>query len=114
MEVNILEYEEARGSNIAAHMDDLWLWGERIFGLNLLSNTVMTFQKDIVEIEVPVLRRALYLIAGKSRFEWMHGIKAEHITGKRMVCTIRELSEEFNSADCEISLKLKEIAKNYI
>ena len=43
VEVNVLEYEEERGSNIAPHMDDFWLWGERIFGLNLLEDTVITF-----------------------------------------------------------------------
>ena len=42
----------------------------------------------------------------------MHGIKAEHIKNKRMVCTIRELSEEFNREDCEIGMKIKEIARS--
>lgn len=112
VEVNVLEYHEERGSNIAPHMDDLWLWGERIFGLNLLSETVMTFTKDNVELEFPVKRRQLYLISGASRLEWMHGIKAEHIKGRRMVCTIRELSKEFNQQ--EVGLRLKEVAKNYI
>lgn len=46
VEVNVLEYKEERGSNIAPHFDDTWLWGERIFGINLLSDTVMTFAKD--------------------------------------------------------------------
>ncbi len=57
VEVNVLEYREERGSNIAPHMDDFWLWGERIFGLNLLSETIMTFTKDNIEIEFPVKRR---------------------------------------------------------
>jgi hypothetical protein len=43
VEVNVLEYDQERGSNIAPHMDDLWLWGERIFGINLLAETVITF-----------------------------------------------------------------------
>ncbi|TNV76272.1 hypothetical protein FGO68_gene16757 [Halteria grandinella] len=86
VEMNVLEYDSERGSNIAPHMDDLWLWGERIFGLNLLSETSMTFTKDNMEVVFPVKRRQLYLISGKSRLEWMHGIKQEHITGKRMVC----------------------------
>lgn len=113
-EVNVLEYDQERGSNIAPHMDDFWLWGERIFGINLLADTVMTFTKDNIEIEFPVKRKQLYLISGVSRLEWMHGIKAEHINGKRMVCTIRELSPEFNSPDHEMGMKLKTIAKQYI
>ena len=43
IEVNILSYEEAKGSNIASHFDDFWLWGERIIGVNLLSDTVLTY-----------------------------------------------------------------------
>lgn len=43
IEVNILSYEESKGSNIASHFDDFWLWGERIIGVNLLSDTVMTY-----------------------------------------------------------------------
>ena len=57
MEVNVLEYDQERGSNIAPHMDDLWLWGERIFGINLLADTEITFSQGNVEIEFPVKRR---------------------------------------------------------
>eukprot|EP00347_Sterkiella_histriomuscorum_P018966 403343479 len=121
IEVNVLEYDEQRGSNIAPHKDDFWLWGERIIGINLLQDTFMTFQRDsqnqigqIVEIEVPVKRRMLYIISGKSRFEWMHGIKSEHIKGKRIVCTIREFSDEFKSQDNEDANKIRAIAKTYI
>ena len=45
IEVNILSYEEEKGSNIASHFDDFWLWGDRIIGVNLLSDTVMTYTK---------------------------------------------------------------------
>ena len=45
VEVNILLYEQSKGSNIASHFDDFWLWGERIVGLNLLSDTVMTYNR---------------------------------------------------------------------
>eukprot|EP00347_Sterkiella_histriomuscorum_P004683 403359506 len=121
IEVNVLEYDEQRGSNIAPHKDDFWLWGERIIGINLLKDTFMTFQRDsenqlgqIVEIEVPVKRRMMYVISGKSRFEWMHGIKSEHIKGKRIVCTFREFSDEFKSQDNEDANKIREIAKNFI
>ena len=80
IELNILGYDPSEGAHIAAHFDDFWIWGERIIGVNLLSDTVMTFSKGIVEIEMAVPRRALYLISGKARFEWMHGIKPQHIT----------------------------------
>ena len=43
VEMNILEYDSDRESNIAPHFDDFWVWGEYIAGLNLLSDTVLTF-----------------------------------------------------------------------
>ncbi|CDW82057.1 alpha-ketoglutarate-dependent dioxygenase alkb homolog 4 [Stylonychia lemnae] len=118
IELNVLEYDQERGSNIAPHKDDFWLWGERIIGINLLEDTVMTFTREIhdqlVEIMVPIKRRQLYLISGQSRFDWMHGIKSEHIKGKRVVCTIREFSEEFKHETSEIGNKIRKIACNFI
>jgi alkylated DNA repair protein alkB family protein 4 len=49
VEMNVLEYEESRESNIAPHFDDFWVWGEYIVGLNLVEETVMTFSKTIKE-----------------------------------------------------------------
>lgn len=38
-----LDYCPERGSAIDPHLDDSWLWGERLVSLNLLSPTMMTF-----------------------------------------------------------------------
>lgn len=98
IEVNILSYEESKGSNIASHFDDFWLWGERIIGLNLLSDTVLTYTcpaKPSLVLQVPVPRRSLYLMSQSSRNEWMHGIFANDISGRRIVLTVRELTPEF-------------------
>ena len=38
-----LDYSPERGSAIDAHMDDSWIWGERLVTLNLLSSTYLTF-----------------------------------------------------------------------
>ena len=73
IEVNILEYEEVKGSNIAPHFDDFWIWGERILGVNLLSDSVMKYTRpdgDKRVIEVPIPRRSLYLMSGASRNVW--------------------------------------------
>jgi len=79
-----LEYREEHGACIAPHFDDFWLWGERIIGLNLLNHTRMTFsrklaledgRKLILEIEVPIKAGDAYLMTGKSRTLWQHGIK---------------------------------------
>lgn len=53
VEVNILEYEAGKGSNIDFHFDDFWMWGERIVGVSLLSHSIMTFRVPAsVEVEV--------------------------------------------------------------
>ena len=44
-ELNVLSYDESKGSNLAPHFDDFWLWGERIIGVTLLSDTVMTYTR---------------------------------------------------------------------
>lgn len=37
-----LEYTPERGSSIDPHVDDFWLWGERLVTVNLNSSTVLT------------------------------------------------------------------------
>lgn len=37
-----LEYVPERGSSIDPHVDDCWIWGERIVTVNLLSDSVLT------------------------------------------------------------------------
>lgn len=37
-----LEYDPNRGASIDPHIDDCWIWGERIVTVNLLSNSVLT------------------------------------------------------------------------
>ncbi|KAM4820569.1 alpha-ketoglutarate-dependent dioxygenase alkB homolog 4 isoform 2-T2 [Thomomys bottae] len=40
-----LDYHPMRGSAIDPHLDDAWLWGERLVSLNLLSPTVMSMRR---------------------------------------------------------------------
>lgn len=37
-----LEYDRERGASIDPHIDDCWIWGERIVTVNLLSDSVLT------------------------------------------------------------------------
>ncbi|EFN80738.1 Alkylated DNA repair protein alkB-like protein 4 [Harpegnathos saltator] len=37
-----LEYDPARGASIDPHIDDCWIWGERIVTVNVLGDTVLT------------------------------------------------------------------------
>ncbi|XP_015263536.1 PREDICTED: alpha-ketoglutarate-dependent dioxygenase alkB homolog 4 isoform X2 [Gekko japonicus] len=41
-----LDYGPERGSAIDPHLDDWWLWGERLVSLNLLSSTVLSMTCD--------------------------------------------------------------------
>jgi len=38
-----IEYNPETGSCIEPHIDDVWIWGERIVQLNLLSDSILTF-----------------------------------------------------------------------
>lgn len=47
-----LEYDPVKGASIDPHIDDCWIWGERIVTVNCLSDSVLTmtrFQGDIVK-----------------------------------------------------------------
>lgn len=37
-----LEYDPSKGASIDKHIDDCWVWGERIVTVNLLSDSVLT------------------------------------------------------------------------
>lgn len=37
-----LEYDPSKGASIDPHIDDCWIWGERIVTVNCLSDTVLT------------------------------------------------------------------------
>ncbi|XP_052023530.1 alpha-ketoglutarate-dependent dioxygenase alkB homolog 4 isoform X1 [Apodemus sylvaticus] len=41
-----LDYSPERGSAIDPHLDDAWLWGERLVSLNLLSATVVSMSPE--------------------------------------------------------------------
>ena len=69
-EMSVLSYQKLDGASLAFHFDDFWIWGERIYGINLVSDTVLTFQKGSEQIEVPIPRRSLYCMSGASRYEW--------------------------------------------
>jgi len=91
-----LEYNSDRGSAIDPHFDDFWLWGERLITVNLLSSSVLTFTDNDCEVLVSLPRRSLIVVHGPARYKWKHSIKREHITGKRLAMTFRELTDEFS------------------
>uniref|UniRef100_A0A5K3FRG9 Fe2OG dioxygenase domain-containing protein n=1 Tax=Mesocestoides corti TaxID=53468 RepID=A0A5K3FRG9_MESCO len=118
-----LEYLPERGAAIVPHLDDTWLWGERLVLLNLASPTRMTFTLPAngpgvpgeweryktfaasylppsqaglpPSVAVSLPRRSLLIIADKARFTWLHAINRNEVLMRRLSLTMRELSNEF-------------------
>lgn len=40
-----LEYDPVKGASIDPHIDDCWIWGERVVTVNCLSDSVLTLAK---------------------------------------------------------------------
>ncbi|KAI1903481.1 hypothetical protein AGOR_G00027640 [Albula goreensis] len=99
-----LDYNPERGSAIDPHLDDSWLWGERLVTINLLSDTVVTMSLEEghgdldqgeVRVRVAFPRRSLLVLQGEARHRWKHAIHRQDIHQRRVCSTYRELSSEF-------------------
>ncbi|RNF08869.1 alkylated DNA repair protein alkB like protein 4 [Trypanosoma conorhini] len=100
VEVSALEYTNANSSSIDPHIDDTWLWGNRIGGLNLLEDTVMTFvNSEGAAVDVFLPRGAFFLLSNVSRYDWLHGIRLENIKKRRISFTFREFSDALDVDD---------------
>ncbi|UYV71426.1 ALKBH4 [Cordylochernes scorpioides] len=124
-----LDYSPARGAAIDPHLDDFWLWGDRLVTVNLLGDTVLTLTpvsdttpalnprpcSSIIEADVPMPRRSLVIISGEARSQWYHGIHRANITSRRLAMTFRELSRVFSEGGPEenVGNLLLEKARNY-
>ena len=117
VEVCTLEYSPKRGSAIDPHLDDEWLWGERLVTLNLLSSTILTFSNPplTVEVLVPLPRRALMVVSGPARHMWLHSVQRQHIVSRRVGITMRELSCDFlpGGKEEEMGKQVLEIAMDF-
>ena len=95
VEVCNLEYTRERGSGIDPHVDDTWIWGQRLVTLNLLSHSCVSFLNGTCAISVPLPQRSLIVVQGPARYQWEHAIDRRHIRKRRVAVTLRELSSEF-------------------
>lgn len=94
-EANILDYSPERFSSFDPHVDDTWIWGRRIVGANLLTDCPFTFvSSEGLCVTALLPRRSFFIMSGKSRYEWMHGIRPGSFKGRRISITFRELSDE--------------------
>jgi alkylated DNA repair protein alkB family protein 4 len=96
-----LDYRPERGAAIDPHVDDSWIWGERLVTINLLSDSVLTFtcaddHTHSFQVEISMPRCSLIVVSGQARFQWQHSIQRCHVTSRRIAITLRELSTEFS------------------
>lgn len=92
-EASVLEYTSSNLSNFDPHVDDTWLWGDRVVGVNFLEESTLTFVNASSEaVEVPLPRRCYFLMYNDARYEWMHAIRPESVSERRISITMRELS----------------------
>lgn len=40
-----LEYDPSKGASIDPHIDDCWVWGERVVTVNCLSDSILTLAR---------------------------------------------------------------------
>eukprot|EP00794_Sanderia_malayensis_P014231 gene14230-15715_t len=114
VEVCHLEYSEQRGASIDPHIDDYWLWGERLVTLSLCSTSILTLsnEDESIYVQIPMPSCSLLVLKGLARHEWKHAIRREDINGLRIAVTFRELSRLFTHGDMsDTGLEILKIAK---
>ncbi|XP_034406724.1 alpha-ketoglutarate-dependent dioxygenase alkB homolog 4 isoform X1 [Cyclopterus lumpus] len=120
-----LDYHPQRGSAIDPHLDDSWLWGERLVTINLLSNTTLTMSlerglpelglAEEVHVAVRLPRRSLVVLYGEARHRWKHAIHRDDVQERRVCSTYRELSAEFlpGGQQAELGAQLLNISLSF-
>jgi hypothetical protein len=98
-EIGNLFYTKQSGAHIDPHIDDYWIWGNNIIGLNLLSETVITFTYNLnniqYELNFQINPGDLYIMSNESRYIWKHSVKKENIFSDRIVITLREFDKNY-------------------
>lgn len=115
-----LDYSSERGSHIDPHIDDTWIWGERLITINLLSSTILSLVPNEKEsnkvIYIPLPRRWLLVLYGDARYEYKHAIQRQHIQGRRLAVTFRELTgtnEKFYEENKDLYERIIRIGKRF-
>lgn len=92
-----LEYLPQRLSTIELHIDDIWIWGNRLISLNLLNEGIMTYEnfEQNKLLFLYMERCSLLSMFDDARYKWKHGIFPHHIPGRRIALTMREPAQSF-------------------
>jgi alkylated DNA repair dioxygenase AlkB len=95
--------EYLNGQGIAAHIDRISDFGDKICSLSLGSNTIMNFEKDGIKKEIVLLKNSLVILTEDARNLWTHSIsarKTDKINGvvekrkTRVSLTFREIKKK--------------------
>ncbi|XP_016842423.1 alpha-ketoglutarate-dependent dioxygenase alkB homolog 4 [Nasonia vitripennis] len=135
-----LEYDSQRGASIDPHIDDCWIWGERIVTVNILGDSVLTmtpyrgssnkYNLDCVEslqnqaapeqnivVRLPMPEGSLMVLHGAARYSWEHAVLREDINLRRICLAYREFTPPYlpdDKGNCnEESREILERALNF-
>ena len=115
-----LDYHIQRGSHIDPHIDDTWIWGERLITINLLSDTILSLiPNDNASnkiIYIPLPRRWVIVLYGDARYEYKHSIQQQHIRERRIAVTFRELTgknDKFYEENKDLYEKILRIGRRF-
>lgn len=115
-----LEYNPERGASIDPHIDDCWIWGERIVTVNVVGDSVLTmtylqekdrnrynlglaptefsdFDENLSDIvvRIPMPARSLLILTGQARYQWEHRVLRDDVKSLRVCLAYREFTPPY-------------------
>lgn len=123
-----LEYDPINGASIEPHIDDAWIWGERVVTVNCLGDSYLTLTRykgdkskynlncvdeysndllkcdksllpDDIVVRIPMLEGSLIVMYGEARYEWEHCVLREDIEERRVCIAYREFTPPYLNVD---------------
>jgi len=130
-----LEYNPERGASIEQHIDDCWVWGERIVTINLNGDSVLTLTKYLGDsskynlsdvdglhfpnetpnicVRIPQPSRSLIIMYGSARYYFEHCVLRRDINERRVCIALREFTPRFLQPEEENGRIILEVASKY-
>uniref|UniRef100_A0A1L8DFG9 Putative dna n6-methyl adenine demethylase n=1 Tax=Nyssomyia neivai TaxID=330878 RepID=A0A1L8DFG9_9DIPT len=137
-----LEYDPLRGASIDPHIDDCWIWGERVVTVNCLADSVLTLapyrgdrqrynvrlvdsyqehlkeplaetQEEDILVRIPMPRRSLIVLYGPPRYQWEHSVLREDIKERRVCIAYREFTPMYLDGSNKIADEVLELAREF-
>ena len=97
----------------SAHSDTENRAADSESSINDVSDIDVDLSQVAVEIELPA--RSLIVLYGAARHRWLHAIRSQHVTRRRIGVTLRELSAEFRhgGASAHVGAELLQKASSF-